>query len=420
MIDHFNHGVDAGSPPVPEGVGDYFYGQDQSADFWYLSDLATRFRDVFVSYPVLISGGVVSAVTNWQVNVSAAKAVVDFLVSIRDTTQAWGVPPQMRQEAVAALVSLPLQSGLDIHSGGDMNPTADGTTVNYLCLSYAEVTPVNGTRTKAKKAGSYAYAKAPSFSLSCGPVDPSGDDTKVLLATMTVTAAGVITIVSQETPTLMASPSSPPTGFVYFQGPHDASPATLWPGTTWSDVSYEEENLTRRVVGSLAGAFFSGTPAVLSVSVSGGVPSVSIVSGGSGYLFGGSGTIPLIVAGACTTQAVRTATVTNGVLTAINTITAGAGYTSGAVAVYDGVALHGDLMQQITGSITSGKGLGTADGPSTRTGAFSSSTNTSNTYAGGGSTGVQVRFDSADSPGSRVGAETSGAWVAVKKWRRTA
>ena len=48
----------------------------------------------------------------------------------------------------------------------------------------------------------------------------------------------------------------PPIGFVYFQGPNDASPASLWPAGTWTDVSWEEANLVRlNVLGAaLAGS----------------------------------------------------------------------------------------------------------------------------------------------------------------------
>jgi hypothetical protein len=198
-------------------------------------------------------------------------------------------------------------------------------------------------------------------------------------------------------------------GQTYFQGPHDASPSTLWPGTTWSDVSYEEENLTRRVVGSLAGAFFGGTPARLSVSVAGGVPTISVVSGGSGYLGGGNGSLPLVIAGACTTQMVATATVTLGVVTGITVGTAGVGYTSGAVAVYDGVVGRGDLVQKYkwqmwgTGhtSPRSGLGFGTADCVIWES-------------------GYTLTLVADGNGSARVGAETSGAWIAVKKWRRTA
>jgi len=42
----------------------------------------------------------------------------------------------------------------------------------------------------------------------------------------------------------------PPIGFVYIQGAEDASPATLWPSATWSDVSSEEAGRYRRIKGT--------------------------------------------------------------------------------------------------------------------------------------------------------------------------
>lgn len=44
--------------------------------------------------------------------------------------------------------------------------------------------------------------------------------------------------------------SAPPIGFVYIQGANDAAPGTLWPGTTWSDVSSEEAGRFRRIKGT--------------------------------------------------------------------------------------------------------------------------------------------------------------------------
>lgn len=211
------------------------------------------------------------------------------------------------------------------------------------------------------------------------------------------------------------SASAPPIGEVYFRGPHDAAPSTKYPGTTWTDVSYEEADLGRRVVGNMAGAMFGGTPARLTASVAAGVPSISIVSGGTGYLSGGSGSINLIIAGACTTQMIANATVTAGVLTAINVTQAGAGYTSGALQVYDGVVGRGDRMQRI---------YGTAD--TTRSRVVSGTgvlvTTGGGTTAGGGSSysdaALQLTIDSALT--TRTGAETSGPWIAVTKYRRTA
>ena len=207
----------------------------------------------------------------------------------------------------------------------------------------------------------------------------------------------------------------PPIGYVYFQGPHDASPEDLWPNSTWTDVSYEEANLVRRPVGSLTGAFFNGTPARFSVSVASGVPTITVVSGGAGYMSGGSGNLALVIVGSCTKQMVANATVANGVLTAINVTTAGAGYTSGAVAVYDGVVGHGDLTQKITGAVTAPNRVGF----STANGAFALNSDYAQRPSGGvDSYPSGFTFDS--SRVVRAGNETSGAWVVVKKWRRTA
>lgn len=236
--------------------------------------------------------------------------------------------------------------------------------------------------------------------ITLGPVSPSYRFTRLS------TDAGA-------TWSTWVSASAPPIGEVYFRGPHDAAPSTKYPGTTWTDVSYEEADLGRRVVGNMAGAMFGGTPARLTASVAAGVPSIAITSGGTGYLSGGSGTINLIIVGACTTQMIANATVTAGVLTAINVTTAGAGYTSGAMAVYDGVVGHGDLLQVHI--------------------------HQERKYTGSGSaTAIQERASSGDNVGSdspnytkdpssngvggsiRTGAETSGPWVAVTKYRRTA
>lgn len=94
----------------------------------------------------------------------------------------------------------------------------------------------------------------------------------------------------------------------------------------------------------------------------------------------------------------------------------GVGTRAAGVTAHDAATLgefKDDQMQQITGSITSGKGIATADGPATRIGAFSSSTTTSNTYSAGSSTGVQIHFDSATSPGARTGTTTRGKLLGV-------
>lgn len=208
--------------------------------------------------------------------------------------------------------------------------------------------------------------------------------------------------------------ATPPIGAVVIQGPGDTAPGTLYPNTTWSNVSAEEAGVVRRAEGGLAAAFFTGTPATFSVSVSGGVPTITIVAGGTGYLSGGSGTINLVVSGGCTTQMVATATVTSGVLTAINVTTPGAGYVSGAVGVYDGVSKIGDKF------MAHWHGLNGAPRPSNNTG-------TGATVTEGAAAASSWNVPQATAPITtgadgtpRSGPETTGAYATARKWRRTA
>lgn len=54
---------------------------------------------------------------------------------------------------------------------------------------------------------------------------------------------------------------APPIGAVYIQGSADTAPSSLYPGTTWSNVSSEEAGLFRRFEGGDALTFGGGTQA---------------------------------------------------------------------------------------------------------------------------------------------------------------
>lgn len=210
-----------------------------------------------------------------------------------------------------------------------------------------------------------------------------------------------------------------PVGYVYFQSPHDSLPSDIWPNAIWTNVSDEEANLGRRVVGPISGSWIAGTPAIFSVSVIGGVPTISVVSGGSGYLSGGSGTIPLIVTGTCTTQYVGNATVTNGVITAIPAPgTAGVGYTSGSVMVYDGVYRYADEIQSHYHDFwTSANGAGSvgANGKLINTAG-----NVNQIEPNDPRTAVRMPATDLVSGQIRKGPETTGPYILIRKWRRTA
>jgi|WetSurMetagenome_2_1015567.scaffolds.fasta_scaffold44115_3 hypothetical protein len=201
-----------------------------------------------------------------------------------------------------------------------------------------------------------------------------------------------------------------PKDFVYRQGPHDKSPQELWPWAEWEDVSYEEANLVQRVKGAMAGDKFAGTPARLSISVTGGVPTITVAAGGKGYLSGGSGNLTLIIAGDCTTPMLAHATVASGVLTGIVVDTAGAGYTS-AIAVYDGVVAHGDTIMLHDHSAYDRCGF---NGGPANISPFGGAQNDA-----GYSTLVSrtmARHTGSGTP--RTGNETTGAYVSIIKWRR--
>jgi hypothetical protein len=202
MFGHFNHKMDAAAPNgKPYGTADYFYGQDLGKDFHYLLGQVGKMKELFASYPALVSGGVVTAGgAAWQVNISALVALADYAIQVADGDAVWALPPLTKAELITAIISAAAQVNMDIHSGGDLIPTADGATPNYLWIKYAETAPANATRSRAKGSGSYSYEYRPAPTFGCGPTDPAGDLTKVLLMTLTVSAAGAIVFTMQASP----------------------------------------------------------------------------------------------------------------------------------------------------------------------------------------------------------------------------
>jgi|GEM_PF-2630501 len=245
-------------------------------------------------------------------------------------------------------------------------------------------------------------------------------------ANLLALADAINAMLGQMTPAEFGVRSDPtklwvPIGTPYKQGPFDPRPDTLFCGT-WTNVSSREPGLGRRVEGGLAGSFFTGVPAILSISISGGVPTPTIIDGGNGYLNGQSGTFHFAIAGACTTQMVADGVVTNGVLTGITIITQGAGYTNGAVAFYDGIAGHGDLAQPHIhnngGPVTQGGNLwpygGVSDGSVSDHGNYTTGGNGSQQ----GKTSLPKTAAGYGSP--RIGAENTGPFSVERYWIRTA
>jgi hypothetical protein len=103
--------------------------------------------------------------------------------------------------------------------------------------------------------------------------------------------------------------------------------------------------------------------------------------------------------------------VTGGVIQSIAVDTAGAGYST-AIAVYDGVYGHGDLVQGHRHAWVSGYSAPYDSGGT----AFDSTCNP------GSNVGTWVKDPTTDTARGtpRIGAETTGPYMIVKKWRRIA
>ena len=224
---------------------------------------------------------------------------------------------------------------------------------------------------------------------------------------------------------------TPPIETVIRIGPGDATPASLYPNTTWTDVSYEEEGCVLRVGTSVIGKSLTQggkvRPGTFTVTVASGVPTVAFVYGGDAGFYPASTTIPLTLVGACTTQWTGTATTNaSGQITAVTQTIAGVGYLSGgsasggaganfvlsgsqAVIVYDGYSRVADSFM---GHYHSGA-------PFPQTGMTQNGSAAPYSWSGGTTNTTGPVTDGAVGT-PRTSAETTGAYAPAKKYRRTA
>jgi hypothetical protein len=199
-------------------------------------------------------------------------------------------------------------------------------------------------------------------------------------------------------------PTVPP-GFVYRQGLNDGSPATMWPQYTWNDVTWEELGCAMRMGTDIGGSSYqSGAPAQITVVIIGGVPSFTVISGGSGYLSGGSGSLSATLTGPCSTQWTGNLTIVNGAVTAVATTVAGAGYTPGGALFFDSWYRKPDTLENHTHTVAlvaAQVKVGTDGG--------------TNGPASGPSSGIQAL---AGNGAARFSPETTGPYFIGRKWRR--
>lgn len=175
MINHHNWNYAAG-PTFPEAVGDRYYAQDLARDYWAdIDDAGKKVAGPYSAFPVLIKDSNVKKGTTFQkIDIPIAKGIVEFEVDVPNSYAA--LPPTVTQEDIYCRIETTAQTDFDI-SG---TATLDGATTNYVKITYNET---NGaSRTRAKKAGSYVYEKAVSFTITVDSVAPTNKD--LVLATL--------------------------------------------------------------------------------------------------------------------------------------------------------------------------------------------------------------------------------------------
>ena len=172
MINHFNRDYDGGVPNIPLGVGDRYYAQDLCLDFWFLlSQAGQGLKQVYNGFPVLLKeSNVVKGSDFTHLTIPIAAGICEYEVDLPLAYAA--IPPTVTQDDSIIRVESTLQADLDL-AALTIPTTLDGST-NYLKLQYAETD--GNSRTRAKKAGAYAYERVPSFSISCDTVAPTNKD----------------------------------------------------------------------------------------------------------------------------------------------------------------------------------------------------------------------------------------------------
>lgn len=160
----------AAGPTFPLAVGDRYYAQDLFRDLNFkLDDAGRKQAGAYESFPVLIKDSNITKGTLWtDLNIPIAKGIVEYEVDVPNSYAA--LPPTVTQEDIYVRIETTAEVDFDI-SG---TATLDGVTVNYIKVTYNETD--GATRTRAKKAGSYVYEKAVSYTITVSAAAPTNKD----------------------------------------------------------------------------------------------------------------------------------------------------------------------------------------------------------------------------------------------------
>lgn len=181
---HIQLGWDAAVPAgVPLSSGDREYAQDLYRDINYLQDrLGLILKDLESQIPLLLSGGVVSQGTGATLNITEGYGYAAYQAQVVNSYAS--TPPTTVNEDIEAIrVAWTAQTNMALPS------YTPGGATNYVKVRYSDSN--SSQRTRAKKAGTYYYDQAPSYTFV---VDTSAPTKYDLCLASFVEGAGVFTI----------------------------------------------------------------------------------------------------------------------------------------------------------------------------------------------------------------------------------
>lgn len=184
---------------IPLALGDRYYSQDLIRDHWFQQDrLGQLIADMGEGGSMILSGGEVTQGTGDTLNITPCIGYHKLSVEIPDTFAS--IPPTVMDADVEAVrVVSTQQTNLVIASA-----VLDGTTPNYVKLTYSE--SAGNIRTRAKKVGDYSYEMVPSFAITVDDTPPTAYE--ICLRVFTGSAGGSFTFYSYDTESFNPSPKS--------------------------------------------------------------------------------------------------------------------------------------------------------------------------------------------------------------------
>ncbi len=165
---HFPNKEFTTTPPYyPKRIKDRNFAVDDIRDHYALIDLAARALSwLSSSFPVILSGGIVTQGAGDTLNITPCRAIVGLDVLVPDTAVAWTIPAAVMTEEIYHPVESTQQTNLAIPSA-----TLNGVAVNYVKLRYAETD--GPTRQKVGSAEVYPYEMIRSFEIIVDTVAPT-------------------------------------------------------------------------------------------------------------------------------------------------------------------------------------------------------------------------------------------------------